>query len=92
MTLKVYHCNGEGLPDYPEHVEMSDVEIYWHDSLMFCQHNTPCAICHVKPAVLNANAGNFMPCWDCQKEGHKLIKVTDTWLDKILENSGLLRL
>lgn len=39
------------------------------------EHNMPCAVCLINPAVYLMDSGEFSPCWRCQKEGYRLIDL-----------------
>ena len=39
----------------------------------WAEHDMPCAVCRVRPAVLNLNVGMFEPCWTCQEQGFRLV-------------------
>ncbi|WBF79502.1 hypothetical protein BNNNBJKE_00057 [Aeromonas phage vB_AdhM_DL] len=77
MTFKIQDTNGKGLPDFSqEDLPLADITVYIHDSMMFATHDYPCPVCKVNSAVYNISNGIFQPCWDCQKTGYKIVKVT----------------
>jgi hypothetical protein len=45
----------------------------------FCEHNYPCPVCRCCKAVLDMNAGRFGPCWQCQREGWRTLRLPK-WL------------
>ena len=87
MTFKIQGTNGKGLPDYPQDIELADITVYIHDSMMFAIHNYPCPVCKVSSAVYIIPTGIFEPCWDCQKKGYKIVKVTKSksWFSKLFK-------
>lgn len=87
MTFKIQDTNGKGLPDYPQGIELADITIYIHDSMMFATHDYPCHVCKVNSAVYNMSNGIFQPCWGCQKKGYKIVKVTraKSWFSKLFK-------
>lgn len=88
MTLKIQHTNGEGLPDYPsDTIPLPDITVYVHDSCMIVNHNFPCPVCKINHAVYVTNTGIFQPCWDCEKKGYKIIKITKSksWFSKLFK-------
>lgn len=85
MTFKIQEANGQGLPEYPQNVELADITVYNHDSGMICIHNHPCCICKINPSVLHTNTGIFQPCWNCQKKGYKITKKTESWFSKLFK-------
>lgn len=76
MTFKIQDTNGKGLPDYPQDIELSDITVYIHDSMMVATHNYPCPVCKIDSSVYNINNGIFQPCRDCEKKGYKIVKVS----------------
>lgn len=87
MTFKIQDTNGKGLPEYPAEVELTDITVYIHDSMLLATHNYPCPVCKVNSAVYNMSNGIFQPCWDCQKKGYKIVKVTKSkyWFSKLFK-------
>ena len=87
MTFKIQDTNGKGLPDYPQYIELADVTVYIHDSMIFATHYYPCHVCKVNSAVYNMSNGIFQPCWCCQKKGYKIVKVTKSksWFIKLFK-------
>lgn len=87
MTFKIKDTNGKGLPEYPSDVELADITVYVHDSMMIAIHNYPCPVCKLNSAVYNMSNGIFQPCWDCKKEGYKIVKVTKakSWFSKLFK-------
>jgi len=73
MQIK-HETNGHGLPDYPEELEVADVNVYMHDSGMVCTHDYSCPVCRTEKAVLDSSTGLMQPCWCCQKD-YKLVKI-----------------
>lgn len=52
----------------------------------FADHNMPCFICGIEPAVYNLNTGIFEPCWKCQGKGWRIVRRSTSfrdWLKKI---------
>lgn len=39
------------------------------------EHNMRCAICWDNHAVFTSPEMIFLPCWDCQKKGWRLVKA-----------------
>lgn len=87
MTFKIQDTNGRGLPDYPSRIELADITVYIHDSMMLATHNYPYPVCKVNSAVYNMSNGIFQPCWDCQKKCYKIVKVTKSksWFSKLFK-------
>ena len=87
MAFKIQDTNGKVLPDYPQDVELADITVYVHDSMMLATHNYPCYICKTNKAVYSMNIGIFEPCWECQKKGYKIVKVTKikSWFSKLFK-------
>lgn len=86
MTFKIQHTNGEGFPDYPsDAISLPDITVYVHDSCIIVNHNFPCPVCKTNHAVYVTNTGIFEPCWDCQDEGYKIVKVNKktSWWDEL---------
>jgi hypothetical protein len=77
---------GDGLPDYPEDVQVADVNVYIHPVGFMATHDYSCPICREKHAVLNMTDGIMKPCWDCQKKGYQTIKIEKSWWTRILFN------
>lgn len=50
-----------------------------------CDHNMPCAVCGIKPAVYQLNLGYFHPCWNCQEEGWRIIQMKSKRMKWILK-------
>ena len=49
------------------------------------EHNYLCAVCREKTAVIELWHGILQPCWDCQKQGYKLLKLgkfLKWWMNK----------
>jgi len=48
------------------------------------KHNMPCPICLREHAVLFLNTGQFFPCWKCQKDGWRTVKLPKwvIWISK----------
>lgn len=42
-------------------------------------HNMPCTTCSGRPAVYFTGSGQFDPCWTCQAEGWRTIRLP-RWL------------
>lgn len=40
-----------------------------HNEGLWADHDMPCAVCHVHPAVMDCQSQVFAPCWECQIEG-----------------------
>ena len=87
MTFKIQDTNGKGLPDYPQGIELADITVYIHDSMMLATHDYPCPVCKVNSAVYNMSNGIFQPCWDCQKKGYNIVKVSKkkSWFSKLFK-------
>lgn len=87
MTFKIQDTNGKGLPDYSQNIELADITVYIHDSMMFATHDYPCPVCKVTSAVYIIPIGIFDPCWDCQKKGYKIVKVCKkkSWFSKLFK-------
>ena len=87
MAFKIKDTNGKELPYYPSDVELADITVYIHDSMLLATHNYPCPVCKVSSAVYNMSNGIFQPCWDCEKKGYKIIKVTKSksWFSKLFK-------
>lgn len=88
MTFKIQDTNGKGLPDFTQDdLPLADITVYLHDSLMIANHNYPCPVCKVSSAVYVIPTGIFEPCWDCQKKGYKVVKVTKakSWFSKLFK-------
>lgn len=88
MTFKIQDTNGKGLPDFTQDdLPLADITVYLHDSLLIANHEYPCPVCKVNSAVYNMSNGIFQPCWDCQKKGYKIVKVTKvkSWFSKLFK-------
>ena len=87
MPFKIQDTNGKGLPDYPQNVELADITVYIHDSMMVATHNYPCPVCKVNSAVYNMNTGIFQPCWGCENKGYKIVKINKyrSWFNKLFK-------
>ncbi len=64
--------------DYPDKLEVKDVQVHMHGSLMACTHDYSCPVCREEKAVLSS--GIMQPCWTCQVEGFRVVQRD---LDKI---------
>lgn len=42
-------------------------------------HNYPCPCCFQRHAVLDVGSGRMSPCWECQQQGWKLVKLSRFW-------------
>ena len=77
------HTNGKGLVQYPERVQVKDVNVYIHDSGMMAQHNYSCPCCRENHAVLDLSCGLMKPCRRCEKD-YALIKIDNRkWWQKL---------
>jgi hypothetical protein len=88
MTFKIKDTNGKGLPYFTqEDLPLADITVYLHDSLLIANHNYPCPVCKVNSAVYVIPTGIFEPCWDCQKKGYKIVKVTKakSWFSELFK-------
>lgn len=72
---KIIDCNGVGLPDYPEKIEIKTASVWLHDSGMLVQHDYPCTVCSEEPAVLNLGTGIFQPCRTCESKGYRVTQT-----------------
>lgn len=54
------------------------------------EHNMPCPICREKHAIMQLWDGNFLPCWSCQKDGYKTLKLSKFWR-YVLKRFGVLQ-
>jgi hypothetical protein len=70
-----HECNGRGLQNYPKDVKPKDVNVWRHDSGMMMTHDYSCPCCRLHSAVIDCSTGLMQPCWKCQKNGYKLIKI-----------------
>ena len=77
MTFKIQDTNGKGLPDYPQDIELADITVYIHDSMMFATHNYPCPVCKVNSAVYNMSNGSFNHAWIVKRKVIKLLKLLE---------------
>lgn len=77
-----YHCNGEGLRDYPFDLQVKEVDVYIHDSGLCATHDYSCPVCRANHAVLNLDTGIMQPCSACVVRGYELIK--HNWLTEVL--------
>lgn len=87
MAFKIKDTNGKELPYCQSDVELAAITVYIHDSMLLATHNYPCPVCKVNSAVYNMSNGIFQPCWDCQKKGYKIVKVTKSksWFSKLFK-------
>ena len=51
---------------------------------MHAEHDMPCAVCIVGHAVLHLGSGIFDPCWDCQRDGWRLVNPPPSWWRRLL--------
>ncbi|ASK18397.1 hypothetical protein [Halomonas sp. N3-2A] len=81
----IHHCNGEGLPNYPDGVTPKDVNVWIHDSLMVATHDYSCPVCRTNSAVLWLHNGMMQPCDECRSKGYELVKRDiRSWWRRIL--------
>jgi len=82
MTQHTHECWGDDSVPYPEDSpEVKDVNVWIHPSLLIITHDYSCPICREKHAVISN--GVMTPCWECRKEGFRVIKLNSTnkcWL------------
>jgi hypothetical protein len=82
-----HYTNGKGFITYRDAEDyckdLVKVELFMHDSVMVSTHNMPCAVCKLECAVFHG--GLFEPCWNCQEEGYKLVKVDKSWKGKFIK-------
>ena len=84
-----YHCNGEGLPDYPTDVKVKDVNVWMHDSGMIMTHDYSCPVCREESAVIDGSTGLMQPCRKCEIKGYRLIKIKPkNWFQKLFTNES----
>ena len=84
-NFRMYHCNGKGMLDYPLKVDLAAINIYVHDSCMLVNHNFPCPVCKVEPAVCDTNGMYMNPCRECADKGYVLEKKDiRPWWKKLL--------
>ncbi len=60
--------------DNPSELDIRDISINIHPSLLFVYHDYACPVCHNKHAVYSMQGGIFQPCWECQKNGYRIVK------------------
>lgn len=63
-------------------MELAKIEINDFGGAPVAEHNMPCPVCSMKPAVLILNTGTFMPCRGCQEKGWRTLKTN--WLTRWL--------
>ncbi len=54
-------------------MELAKIEVNDFGGAPVAEHNMPCAVCRVRHAVIELNAGRFSPCWPCQYNGWKTL-------------------
>lgn len=83
-----YYTNGKGMLDYDVAEKLCetlpDVEVYFHDSGMFCTHNMPCPVCKTNHATFISSSGYFTTCGECEKLGYEIVKWDKPWHRKLL--------
>lgn len=55
-------------------MKLADIQVVT-DGGPWAKHNMPCAKCGKNKAVIQLWDSTFQPCWECQREGWKLVKV-----------------
>ena len=68
-------CDG-GTVGRVKRFSLAKIEVDVHDSGMFATHNMPCPVCRSQGAVLEMGKGGFSPCWECQREGWRTIRLS----------------
>lgn len=69
----------EDFNDYPEDLQVKDVNVYIHPSGMIMTHDYSCPVCREDHAILSR--GIMQPCWKCQEKGYTIVKknLTKKW-------------
>lgn len=70
-------------------MELAEIKVNDLGGAPVAIHNCPCAVCGKEKAVLILNTGVFEPCWECQKQGWKIVKLSRFW-KWILKKFGVL--
>ena len=70
-------------------LQVEKVPFTYSTHFMGMSHNMVCAVCKENSGVQDCSDGVMQPCWDCQKRGYVLIKLSRfiIFLDKL----GLVR-
>lgn len=85
---KTHHCNGPGLPEYPQDTEPQAVNVWVHNSGMLATHDYACPVCRSAPAVLTLSCGVFQPCWGCQEAGWSITRREPSLMERIRKLFG----
>jgi len=74
-----------GFLQYPtKEVKSKEVNVWIHESLLAATHDYSCTACRERKAVLDMQTGIMQPCWRCQEEGYKVLKVRRNWLLRLV--------
>lgn len=60
---------------------LNTVEVHVHGPA--AEHNMPCCVCGKKHAVLYLSRGTFQPCWSCQEQGWRTVRLP-RWLARLI--------
>lgn len=58
---------------------MTPPEINDYGGSPVATHNHACAVCLHRPSVFNLNTGRMEPCWECQRAGWRIFRVSRFW-------------
>jgi hypothetical protein len=84
-----HNTNGDGLPLYPNDLQVKTVNVYMHDSGMVCTHDYSCPVCRENHAVLDGGTGLMAPCRVCEKD-YKIVKIDKrNWFQKLIGFEGV---
>ena len=53
--------------------------VIFTDGGPWATHDHACAVCHVRPSVIDLNTGRFQPCWQCQGDGWRVFQFSKFW-------------
>jgi hypothetical protein len=68
-----HETNGKDLPDYPQNLQVKDVNVFMHDSGMIATHDYSCPCCRKNHAILDLSCGLMKPCDACSNT-YELVK------------------
>jgi hypothetical protein len=54
-------------------------EINTYDGAPVATHEHACPVCLRRPSVFNLNTGRMEPCWECQRAGWHLFRLSRFW-------------
>ncbi len=82
MVQITHHTNRADLPDFPTELKVKDVNLYLHDSLMFCTHDYSCPVCRENHALKDSD-GIMQPCDKCSEKYGRIKKKRKSLLQRV---------